>query len=196
MFPNLHHMLGRLLPKGESTTYNLWLRAHCFLLPPKENRNFIPHMLYENIFGRRYLCMWWEYTLRTVFIIILEYVELLLPAQISVLYSLLPDFKTPLCNRPQLQLRQLRPPPNYLAYHLLNEIWLDLTSFYPEHFLPNTILSMSCCPCHFHCWNYCLTKEEKVMAFHAISCWTRITDMAHCRYSIIYRPVIIELICS
>src|SRR6218665_691817 len=44
------HVLSRLLPEVKSTSYNLWPRAHCFVLPTKDTRNFIPRMLYEKIY--------------------------------------------------------------------------------------------------------------------------------------------------
>src|SRR6218665_2003309 len=44
------HVLSRLLPEVKSTSYNLGPRAHCFVLPPKDTRNFIPRMLYEKIY--------------------------------------------------------------------------------------------------------------------------------------------------
>src|SRR6218665_278692 len=43
------HVLSRLLPEVKSTSYNLRPRAHCFVLPTKDTRNFIPRMLYEKI---------------------------------------------------------------------------------------------------------------------------------------------------
>src|SRR6218665_1221781 len=39
------HVLSRLLPEVKSTSYNLRPRAHCFVLPTKDTRNFIPRML-------------------------------------------------------------------------------------------------------------------------------------------------------
>src|SRR6218665_3133206 len=45
-----HHVLSRLLPEVKSTSYNLRPRAHCFVLPTKDTRNFIPRMLYEKIY--------------------------------------------------------------------------------------------------------------------------------------------------
>ena len=44
------HVLSRPLPEVESTSYNLRPRAHCFDLPTKDTRNFIPRMLYEKIY--------------------------------------------------------------------------------------------------------------------------------------------------
>src|SRR6218665_865612 len=44
------HVLSRLLPEVKSTSYNLRPRAHCFVLPTKDTRNFIPRMLYEKIY--------------------------------------------------------------------------------------------------------------------------------------------------
>src|SRR6218665_3920419 len=44
------HVLRRLFPEVKSTSYNLRPRAHCFVLPTKDTRNFIPRMLYEKIY--------------------------------------------------------------------------------------------------------------------------------------------------
>src|SRR6218665_2085142 len=35
------HVLSRLLPEVKSTSYNLRPRAHCFVLPTKDTRNFL-----------------------------------------------------------------------------------------------------------------------------------------------------------
>src|SRR6218665_3802424 len=43
------HVLSRLLPEVKSTSYNLRPWAHCFVLPTKDTRNFIPRMLYDKI---------------------------------------------------------------------------------------------------------------------------------------------------
>src|SRR6218665_2030770 len=46
---NPHHVLYRLLQELKKTGYNTRARAHNFVLPPKDNSNFLPRMLYIDI---------------------------------------------------------------------------------------------------------------------------------------------------
>src|SRR6218665_1558011 len=47
---NPHNVLYKLLPELKKTGYNTRVRAHNFVLPPKGNFNFLPRMLYIDIY--------------------------------------------------------------------------------------------------------------------------------------------------
>jgi len=47
---NESHVLRSFLPESRSHSYNLRTRVHGYKLPPKDDRNFIPRMLYKNIY--------------------------------------------------------------------------------------------------------------------------------------------------
>ena len=44
------HVLRRFFPELRQNKYNLRLRSHEFVLPPKDDRNFIPRLLYRDMF--------------------------------------------------------------------------------------------------------------------------------------------------
>src|SRR5688572_19867033 len=44
------HVLRRLCPAHRATQYNLRTRPHPFALPNKDDKNFIPRMMYKNIY--------------------------------------------------------------------------------------------------------------------------------------------------
>jgi|SRR6218665_859573 len=46
---NPRQVLYRLLPELKKTGYNTRARAHNFVIPPEDNSNFIPSMLYMYI---------------------------------------------------------------------------------------------------------------------------------------------------
>src|SRR6218665_2188493 len=48
--PHHVHVLYRLLPELKKTGYNTRTRAHKFFLLPKNNSNFLPRMLYIDIY--------------------------------------------------------------------------------------------------------------------------------------------------
>ena len=45
-----NHVLNNMIPKTKPKTYNLRLRSHNFVLPVKDNRNFINRVLYHDIY--------------------------------------------------------------------------------------------------------------------------------------------------
>ena len=47
---NASHVLHALLPATRSHVHNLRPRPHSFILPEKDTKNFIPRMLYKNIY--------------------------------------------------------------------------------------------------------------------------------------------------
>ena len=47
---NDHHVLRRLCPRLRETTYTFRPRPHQFSLPPKDTKNFIPRLLYKDIY--------------------------------------------------------------------------------------------------------------------------------------------------
>ena len=47
---NQGHVLRRFLPEPRRNSYNLRPRAHGFTLPHKDDRNFIPRLLYRNMY--------------------------------------------------------------------------------------------------------------------------------------------------
>jgi hypothetical protein len=47
---NKYHVLHNLLPAIRTHEHNLRPRSHNFVLPHKDDRNFIPRMLYTNIY--------------------------------------------------------------------------------------------------------------------------------------------------
>ena len=47
---NHHHVLYRLLPELMKTGYNIRIKAHNFVLPPKDNSISIPRVLYIDIY--------------------------------------------------------------------------------------------------------------------------------------------------
>ena len=46
---NLKHVLFKLLPDIKHTNYNLRKRGHNFILPLKDNRNFISRIMYRSL---------------------------------------------------------------------------------------------------------------------------------------------------
>src|SRR6218665_1540060 len=49
---NQFHVLRRLFPPTIERKYSLRLRKHDFVLPPKDDKNFIPRVLYSSLLNR------------------------------------------------------------------------------------------------------------------------------------------------
>ena len=47
---NPNHVLRKHFPETRHTNHNLRLRAHEFKLPLKDDRNFVPRLLFKNMY--------------------------------------------------------------------------------------------------------------------------------------------------